>query len=237
MTPKFTRVSTGIKELDNILNGGLPIPSVLLIIGDVGTGKSVLCQHILYHQANEGFKCTYLCIDRPPLDVKLNMRSMGIDPTNLEERGLIKFVDLFIGKEESSKGVYLCNPRDFDDLVSTVRKLVLESEHHVFVLDSISSIAFLQGERKAYDFIQRFHGWIWDVEGVGIVNAVRGGHSQFFEVAIQHALENTISLRREDNGNVCIEVTKTTRTSHKKGKFRLDIDETGVRIKFYSTIC
>ncbi len=29
----------GLKELDDILNGGLHIPSALLIIGDVGTVK------------------------------------------------------------------------------------------------------------------------------------------------------------------------------------------------------
>ena len=59
----------GIKELDEILNGGLPIPSTLLILGDVGTGKSVLCQQFIYAQAKEGFKCTYFCIDQSPFDV------------------------------------------------------------------------------------------------------------------------------------------------------------------------
>ena len=219
----------GIKELDEILGGGLPIPSALLILGDVGTGKSVLCQQFIYAQANKGFKCTYFCIDHSPFDVRTNMISLGWDPTELEKKGLIRFVDLFIGREEPSDEKYQGNARDFDELVATIRKNFLQNQR--FVIDSISSIAFLHGEKKAYDLIQKIHGWILKTKGVGIVNAVRGMHSKPFEIAIQQALGNAIILEKDnEEGSTYLWVAKTTRTSHKKGKFGLEIDESGVRI-------
>ena len=135
------RASMGIRELDEILNGGFPVPSALLILGDVGTGKSVLCQQFIYTQAKEGFKCTYFCIDHSPFDVRTNMTSLGWDPTEFEKKGLIKFVDLFIGRDEPSEERYQGNARDFDDLVATIRKFFLENQR--FVIDSISSVAFL----------------------------------------------------------------------------------------------
>ncbi len=221
------RASLGLAELDEILNGGLPIPSVLLILGDVGTGKSVLCQQFVYAQARTGYKCTYFCIDHSPFDVRTNMISLGWDPEELERRGLLKFVDLFVGRESPSDEKYQGNPWDFDELVGTLRRHFLQNER--FVVDSISSIAFLHGESAAYELVQKIHGWIMKTKSVGIVNAVRGMHSRSFEIALQQALGNAILLEKEEEGTY-LQVTKTTRTSHKRGKFGLEIDESGVRI-------
>ncbi len=216
----------GIQELDEILNGGLPIPSALLILGDVGSGKSVLCQQFVYAQAKDGFNCTYFCIDHSPYDIRTNMESLGWNPKDFEDKGLIKFVDLFVGREESDEK-YQGNPRDYNELVSAIKRYFIQNQR--FVVDSISSIAFLHGETKAYDLIQRIHGWVLKTKGVGIVNAVKGMHSQSFEVAIQQALGNAIILEREVE-SVYLHVAKTTRTPHQKGKFGLEIDEKGIRI-------
>ncbi len=221
------RATTGIKELDEILNGGLPIPSALLILGDIGTGKSVICQQFVYTQAKSGFRCVYFCIDHSPYDVRSNMKCLGWDPRELEERGLIKFVDLFVGREEPSNEKYQGNVNNFEDLVSTMRKFFLQNER--FVVDSISSIAFIHGEKLAYELIQKIHWWILKTKGVGIVNAVKGMHSKSFEISIQQALGNVIVLEREEDG-VYLWVAKTSKTSHKLGKFGLEIDEKGVRI-------
>lgn len=221
------RASMGIKELDEILNGGLPVPSALLILGEVGTGKSVLCQQFVYAQAREGITCTYFCIDHPPYEIRANMESLGWDPKELEEKGLIRFVDFFVGREEESDEAYQGNPRDYEELVSTMRGFFMQNKR--FVVDSISSIAFLHGESKAYDLILRIYGWILKTKSVGIVNAVRGMHSPAFEIAMQQALGNAIVLEREEE-SVYLRVAKTTRTPHKKERFGLEIDGSGVRI-------
>ena len=54
-------------------------------------------------------------------------------------------------------------------------------------------------------------------------------HSRSFEIAIQQALGNVIILEREEDG-VYLWVAKTSKTSHKLGKFGLEIDERGIRI-------
>jgi len=65
-------------------------------------------------------------------------------------------VDLFIVREEPSEEKYQGNPRDFDELVSTIRRYFIQNQR--FVVNSIPSIAFFHGESKAYDLIQRIHG-------------------------------------------------------------------------------
>ncbi len=222
------RASMGIRELDEILNGGLPVPSALLILGEVGTGKTVLCQQFAYAQAKSGSRCTYFCVDHSPEHVRLNMESLGWNVRMLEEEGSIKFVDLFVGRVEESDERYQGNARDYDKLVSSIKKFMHNDK---FVIDSISAIAFLHGEAKAYDLIQRFHGWLLKTEGVGIISAVKGMHTPEFEVAMQHAVGNAIVLEGEEGGEgVYLRVTKTTRTSHIKGRFGIEIDRKGVKI-------
>ena len=48
---KIKRTSTGIIELDRILNGGLPIGSLILVTGGPGTGKTILSTQFVYNGA------------------------------------------------------------------------------------------------------------------------------------------------------------------------------------------
>jgi len=48
------KILTGIENLDLILNGGIPVGSIVIIAGSPGTGKTVLSQQILYHNARAG---------------------------------------------------------------------------------------------------------------------------------------------------------------------------------------
>jgi KaiC/GvpD/RAD55 family RecA-like ATPase len=47
------RISTGIEGLDDVLEGGFPNPSSILIVGPTGSGKSLFGLQFLYHGASE----------------------------------------------------------------------------------------------------------------------------------------------------------------------------------------
>ena len=48
---ELEKLSTGIPNLDQILKGGLPRNSVNVIAGPPGTGKSILAQQMVFHNA------------------------------------------------------------------------------------------------------------------------------------------------------------------------------------------
>jgi circadian clock protein KaiC len=54
------KISTGIPSLDGILNGGLPRNSVNVIAGPPGTGKTILAQQIVFHNAVRDDRAPYL---------------------------------------------------------------------------------------------------------------------------------------------------------------------------------
>ena len=54
------RVSTGVRELDRILQGGFPQGSTVLIVGRPGTGKTILANQIMFHNSVPDNKGVYL---------------------------------------------------------------------------------------------------------------------------------------------------------------------------------
>lgn len=53
------KITTGIKPLDEILEGGIPRGSVNIISGAPGTGKTILTQQVLFANADQGNKALY----------------------------------------------------------------------------------------------------------------------------------------------------------------------------------
>ena len=54
------RISTGIVVLDNILQGGFPEGTTILIVGRPGSGKTILAHQIMFHNASPEHKAIYL---------------------------------------------------------------------------------------------------------------------------------------------------------------------------------
>ena len=45
------RLSSGLPQLDALLGGGLPANALTLVAGEPGTGKTILAQHFVFHNA------------------------------------------------------------------------------------------------------------------------------------------------------------------------------------------
>jgi circadian clock protein KaiC len=73
------RIPTGIPELDAVIEGGLREGKTYLVVGQPGTGKSVLSLQFLVRGLMEKEKCLYVAIDEKPADVIEQATSLGWD--------------------------------------------------------------------------------------------------------------------------------------------------------------
>ena len=73
------RIPTGIPELDAVIEGGLREGKPYLVVGQPGTGKSVLSLQFLVRGLMEKEKCLYVAIDEKPADVIEQATSLGWD--------------------------------------------------------------------------------------------------------------------------------------------------------------
>ncbi len=79
-TLKEERISTGIKELDHVLGGGLMASSVVLIGGEPGIGKSTLMLQIVPNLADK--KILYVSAEESIHQIRNRAERMGIDADN-----------------------------------------------------------------------------------------------------------------------------------------------------------
>ncbi|CEP68782.1 Circadian clock protein KaiC/DNA repair protein RadA [Moorella glycerini] len=54
------KLKTGIKNLDYILGGGIPVYSLNIVSGSPGSGKTIFVQNIIFNSARNGLKSLYL---------------------------------------------------------------------------------------------------------------------------------------------------------------------------------
>ena len=87
------RVSTGVKGLDEKIQGGFFKGSVNMITGQTGTGKSAFCSSFLYDGVKKGEPAIYVTTEQRVEDLRGDIQSMfGWDFTKFEKKKLMKFL-------------------------------------------------------------------------------------------------------------------------------------------------
>ncbi len=113
------RVSTGVKLLDEGLDGGIPKGTWVVITGEPGTGKSVLCMHYAYAGLVIGDPVMYITTEAEFRDVVRQARQFNM---NLED-----FNAYYLGDEKPEKPPQLV-VIDIFSLLKTAKQLSAETE-------------------------------------------------------------------------------------------------------------
>jgi circadian clock protein KaiC len=91
---EIARIETGVRNLDEIFRGGPPKGSMIVLAGPPGSGKTILCQQICFHNASPETRVLYFNTLSEPTAKALRYLSQFefFDPGKLEHS--IRFVDL-----------------------------------------------------------------------------------------------------------------------------------------------
>ena len=145
------RVTTGIKGLDEVLNGGLPKARTILIVGSPGSGKTTFAMQFLAGGAKAGEPGLYVSLDEKPERVKTNLSSFGWNLDSLEDSGKLTFIDATQLKRpghriiqpslEPENPVGLNLPElTLGSLVRTIRRVAAEEGTQRIAVDPITSL-------------------------------------------------------------------------------------------------
>lgn len=120
------RLSTGCKDLDGLMGGGIYEGSITMVTGISGTGKTVLSVQFLTTAIQEGKRSLLVTLDEHPQQLMRNAASLGFDLASLIENE-----SLFIHYESPLE-------LDLDVHFENVAKLVEEKDIDCVVFDSIA---------------------------------------------------------------------------------------------------
>ena len=141
-------VKTRIEGLDEVLGGGLPDKSVILMMGEPGSGYDILAQLILYKHAIKEEKVAYFATIRSSDILKEDFETFNWDVPALEKTDHWVFVDirtpsaLQILREEIPSRIgkgcwtlidslsYLLRARDVDPVLKTIELLLENARKH-----------------------------------------------------------------------------------------------------------
>ena len=108
------RTSTGMKELDRVLGGGIVAGSLVLVGGDPGIGKSTLLLQVCQNLTSGQEKVLYVSGEESLQQIKLRANRLGA----------------------SGSGFYVLSEND----MTTVEKRMEQLKPHVMVVDSIQTM-------------------------------------------------------------------------------------------------
>ncbi|RZJ44214.1 MAG: circadian clock protein KaiC, partial [Brevundimonas sp.] len=121
-----TPISSGVRELDSLLGGGLERGSSALILGPAGTGKSLFAINFAVAAVRRGEKAALFIFDEELGLLYDRMMKLGIDLRSMEEEG-----SLIIEQVDAAE----LSPGEF---ASRVRNGVTDQKIQTVVIDSLN---------------------------------------------------------------------------------------------------
>ncbi|MEM4789698.1 MAG: ATPase domain-containing protein [Ignisphaera sp.] len=115
----------GVEALDKLIGNALAFPSLIVVAGHPGAGKTTLASTICYINALNGFKCLYISFQESKEKLYKNMGNLGIDLEKIEKQGNFVFIKFPV-------------VLSIDSLVNEISKIISSFNPNIIVVDSIN---------------------------------------------------------------------------------------------------
>lgn len=148
------QVASGINGLDKILDGGFLRPSIILIAGSAGTGKTTFVMQSLFNAAKNEEICMYVTALSEPIAMINNfMSKFSFYNISLLGKGNIKYIPLEI--DTIHKGP--------ETIIKELEKNIESIRPDRIVIDPVNVFSMGRDEESRrqffYDFFTKMKGW------------------------------------------------------------------------------
>jgi len=125
------RIPTGIPKFDELLEGGFPTNSMMLLVGYPGAGKTTFAAQFVFNGAiRHRARGVYVCFAETKETFLRNMLRFGWDFERLEQEGLVAILDLSVTREAGLQ-------KNLDKIMETMASLNASR----LVVDSFSAVS------------------------------------------------------------------------------------------------
>src|SRR6266446_6491332 len=172
---RFDTSLEGFQHLEQMMGGPLPRGASILLLGDAGSGKTILSYQLLHDELESGRLCALLSYDAFPEDVQARMTEFGWDIISHLRKGRLKIIDCYSGLAGQGEGA-IKDPSDLTELNIQITAFIAKAKGSpvTVVLDSLTPIFNGVDEKQAVNFIQTLGAKVKKTGGLFIETASKG---------------------------------------------------------------
>lgn len=221
MSEDFARVSSGIPGLDDMIEGGFPFPSTILVAGSTGTGKTTFALQFLFEGAKIGESGVYFSTFSEPTEwvLRFTSRYAFVDQKFLGKE--IRYIDLAqIIKTQPHK------------VLRYLEEQIEELQPQRVVIDPITIIGNLL-EHNYRSFVYELSSNLKNQKAVALLTGEVTPQEEYpLEVAYTSDGIILLSFAHQDNGKRrYLEVLKMRGSEHLTGRHMADISKNGYSVQ------
>jgi circadian clock protein KaiC len=218
------RISTGIKELDEMLGGrGFYRGSSILLSGAAGTGKTTLSAAFADEACQRRERCLYFAFEESTSQIIRNMLSVGIDLAPHIKKGLLRF--------------HVARPSQYglEMHLVTMYDLINEFKPSVVIMDPITDFSTVGNAAEIKAAVTRIVDFLKSNQITGLFVSITSGHDAADQsvVGISSLIDAWISLRNlEHNGERRrgLFILKSRGMSHSNQVRSFELTNDGIKI-------
>ncbi|MFO1424084.1 MAG: circadian clock protein KaiC [Candidatus Competibacteraceae bacterium] len=228
---QLPKAPTGIRGLDDITGGGLPVGRPTLICGGAGCGKTLLAMEFLIHGAMQyGEPGAFVAFEETAEDLTKNMASLGVDLDGLAAARKLVVDSINLERIQFEEtGEY-----NLEGLFIRLGHIIHSIGARRVVLDTVETLfATLPNEAVVRAELRRLFGWL-KTRGVTAVitgesgdkTMTRYGIEEYVSdcvIVLDHRVTEQISTRR-------LRVMKYRGSAHGVNEYPYLIDQTGISV-------
>ena len=175
------RLKTGIPGLDPLIQGGLQKGDFILLLGDLGTGKTIFSSQFVFNSAKLfDEKAVFATFEEDTRSLKRNMLRFGMDFEALEKEGKIKVLDL-----EALEG------RGMGSNIEALLKALDDIGARRLVVDSLT--AFMSGAEQKFDYSFLMHLIYKTLKREGVTTLMTASRPQGLSVTTELGVEEFVA--------------------------------------------
>ncbi|MFH1327758.1 MAG: ATPase domain-containing protein [Candidatus Bathyarchaeota archaeon] len=231
---QIRRSPTGIENLDNLIQGGIPLDSYLLLITDPRTFAELFIRDFVRGglENNEGvIFCTIL---RPPESVRNDFKYTGFDLAQYEEKGQLIFVNIY-GGECSGNNVLCTDSINHVELSATINKaigMLKNFDAKRAVCDSTGDALFTLDLKSVTRFAQSRRVIQRQEKMVCLHTVIRGIRDDFTNILQQHsdAVFEIDTTKTPQGIHNLFRISKMRYTEYLTKQYAIEISENRLKI-------
>jgi KaiC/GvpD/RAD55 family RecA-like ATPase len=203
---EIMNVRSGVRRLDDMLYGGYPLNSNILLYGPPFCGKQTLMNLFIVDGIKRGVPGIFVLLDKTPSEIRDGLDKILPKREAYESKGLILFIDAYskaMGLEEEEEfTVHIDQPTNTNQILEATKNLIKSlsqtNRYYKLAFSSVSTMMAYLDSVQTYRFLQNFTALNKKYSGVGLFNLESGMFNESDIQTLKHLTNGVIEFKLEN---------------------------------------